>query len=205
MAYVLAGGRGSRLLELTDMRAKPAVYFGGKSRIIDFALSTALTSGIRRIGVAPQYKAHSLIRHLQRGWNFFRPERNESFDILPASQRVADDKWYMGTADAVYQHIDIIESYAPHYIVLLAGDHVYKMDYELMLQQHVEQGADVTVGCIEVSREEATGFGVMGIDMQDQIISFLEKPIDPPSMPGRPGRSLASMGIYVFETKFLID
>ncbi len=205
MAYVLAGGRGSRLMELTDFRAKPAVYFGGKSRIIDFALSNALNSGIRRIGVATQYKAHSLIRHLQRGWNFFRPERNESFDILPASQRVTETGWYAGTADAVYQNIDIIESYAPRYIVLLAGDHVYKMDYELMLQQHVEQGADVTVGCIEVSREEATGFGVMGIDTKDLIVSFLEKPADPPEMPGRPGRSLASMGIYVFETKFLIE
>ena len=137
MAYVLAGGRGSRLMELTDRRAKPAVYFGGKFRIIDFALSNALNSGIRRIGVATQYKAHSLIRHMQRGWNFFRPERNESFDILPASQRVAEDKWYLGTADAVYQNIDIIESYDPRYIVVLAGDHVYKMDYELMLQQHV--------------------------------------------------------------------
>ena len=140
MAYVLAGGRGSRLLELTDRRAKPAVYFGGKSRIIDFALSNALNSGIRRIAVATQYKAHSLIRHLQRGWNFFRPERNESFDILPASQRVSETMWYLGTADAVYQNIDIIESYGPQFIVLLAGDHIYKMDYEKMLQQHVEFG-----------------------------------------------------------------
>ncbi len=205
MAYVLAGGRGSRLMELTDFRAKPAVYFGGKSRIIDFALSNALNSGIRRIGVATQYKAHSLIRHLQRGWNFFRPERNESFDILPASQRVSETGWYAGTADAVFQNIDIIESYAPRYIVLLAGDHVYKMDYEVMLQQHVEQGADVTVGCIEVSREEAMGYGVMAVDGQDRIVSFVEKPADPPDMPGRPGRCLASMGIYVFETRLLID
>jgi glucose-1-phosphate adenylyltransferase len=205
MAYVLAGGRGSRLMELTDIRAKPAVYFGGKSRIIDFALSNALNSGIRRIGVATQYKAHSLIRHLQRGWNFFRPERNESFDILPASQRVTETGWYAGTADAVFQNIDIIEGYAPRYIVLLAGDHVYKMDYEPMLQQHVEQRADVTVGCIEVGREEASGFGVMAVDAQDRITAFLEKPANPPAMPGKPGRSLASMGIYVFETKFLID
>jgi len=205
MAYVLAGGRGSRLMELTDIRAKPAVYFGGKSRIIDFALSNALNSGIRRISVATQYKAHSLIRHLQRGWNFFRPERNESFDILPASQRVTETGWYAGTADAVFQNIDIIEGYAPRYIVLLAGDHVYKMDYEQMLQQHVEQQADVTVGCIEVSAEEARGFGVMAVDAQDRITNFLEKPQDPPSMPGKPGRSLASMGIYVFETNFLID
>jgi glucose-1-phosphate adenylyltransferase len=205
MAYVLAGGRGSRLMELTDRRAKPAVYFGGKSRIIDFALSNALNSGIRRIGVATQYKAHSLIRHLQRGWNFFRPERNESFDVLPASQRVDEEKWYLGTADAVYQNIDIIESYEPRYMVILAGDHVYKMDYEKMLQQHVEQGADVTVGCLEVPRAEATGFGVMHVDESDRIISFLEKPKDPPAMPGKPEVSLASMGIYVFETKFLFD
>src|SRR5271155_4957527 len=148
-AYVLAGGRGSRLMELTDRRAKPAVYFGGKSRIIDFVLSNAVNSGIRRISVATQYKAHSLIRHLQRGWNFFRPERNESFDILPASQRVSETMWYLGTADAVYQNIDIIESYAPQYMVILAGDHVYKMDYEKMLQQHVESGADVTGRCLE--------------------------------------------------------
>ena len=205
MAYVLAGGRGSRLMELTDFRAKPAVYFGGKSRIIDFALSNALNSGIRRIGVATQYKAHSLIRHLQRGWNFFRPERNESFDILPASQRVTETGWYAGTADAVYQNIDIIESYAPRYIVLLAGDHVYKMDYEKMLQQHVEQQADVTVGCIEVACAEASGFGVMATDADGRITSFLEKPADPPAMPGKPGRTLASMGIYVFETRFLFE
>jgi glucose-1-phosphate adenylyltransferase len=205
MAYVLAGGRGSRLLELTDVRAKPAVYFGGKTRIIDFALSNALNSGIRRIAVATQYKAHSLIRHLQRGWNFFRPERNESFDILPASQRVSEEKWYLGTADAVYQNIDIIESYDPRYLIILAGDHIYKMDYEPMLQQHVEQNADVTIGCLEVSREEATGFGVMHIDETDRILSFLEKPKDPPAMPGKPGSALASMGIYVFETRKLFE
>jgi len=205
MAYVLAGGRGSRLQELTDFRAKPAVYFGGKSRIIDFALSNALNSGIRRIGVATQYKAHSLIRHLQRGWNFFRPERNESFDILPASQRINENSWYSGTGDAVFQNIDIIESYAPHYIVLLAGDHVYKMDYEPMLQQHVQQGADVTVGCIEVPRMDATAFGVMHVDANDRLIAFLEKPADPPGMPDKPDMALASMGIYVFETGFLFD
>jgi glucose-1-phosphate adenylyltransferase len=205
MAYVLAGGRGSRLLELTDWRAKPAVYFGGKSRIVDFALSNALNSGIRRIGVATQYKAHSLIRHLQRGWNFFRLERNESFDILPASQRVSETGWYAGTADAVYQNIDIIESYAPKYLVILAGDHVYKMDYEQMLQQHVEQGADVTIGCLEVPRAEASGFGVMHVDAADRILSFIEKPKDPPAMPGNPEASLASMGIYVFDTEFLFD
>src|SRR6266511_78251 len=205
MAYVLAGGRGSRLMELTDKRAKPAVYFGGKSRIIDFALSNALNSGIRRIGVATQYKAHSLIRHLQRGWNFFRQERNESFDILPASQRVSDTAWYAGTADAVYQNIDIIESYAPNYMVVLAGDHVYKMDYEQMLKQHVEQGADVTIGCLEVARAEASSFGIVHIDEHDRVSSFIEKPKDPPAKPGNPNESLASMGIYVFNTDFLID
>jgi glucose-1-phosphate adenylyltransferase len=205
MAYVLAGGRGSRLMELTDRRAKPAVYFGGKSRIIDFALSNALNSGIRRIAVATQYKAHSLIRHLQFGWNFFRPERNESFDILPASQRVSEDRWYIGTADAVFQNLDIIEAHDPKYILVLAGDHIYKMDYERMLQQHVEQGADVTVGCLEVSRKEATGFGVMQVDAHDRIIDFVEKPKKPPTMPGKPDRCLASMGIYVFDTKFLAE
>ena len=205
MAYVLAGGRGSRLLELTDKRAKPAVPFGGKSRIIDFALSNALNSGIRRMGVATQYKAHSLIRHMQRGWNFLRPERNESFDILPASQRVSEDQWYAGTADAVYQNLDIIESYGIKYMVLLAGDHIYKMDYELMLQQHVDSGADVTIGCLEVPRMEAVGFGVMAVDGKDRVVSFLEKPKDPPGMPDRPDMALASMGIYVFEMGFLAD
>ena len=205
MAYVLAGGRGSRLLELTDKRAKPSVFFGGKSRIIDFALSNALNSGIRRIGVATQYKAHSLIRHLQRGWNFLRPERNEGFDILPASQRVSEDRWYTGTADAVFQNIDIIGSYGPDYMIILAGDHIYKMDYEPMLEQHVNSGAVVTVGCLEVPRMEATGFGVMHIDEDDRIIQFLEKPADPPGMPDKPDMALASMGIYVFETKFLFD
>src|SRR5215469_16703730 len=205
MAYVLAGGRGSRLMELTDRRAKPAVYFGCKSRIIDFALSNALNSGIRRIGVATQYKAHSLIRHLQRGWNFFRVERNESFDILPASQRVSETEWYAGTADAVYQNIDIIESYAPEHVIILAGDHIYKMDYEPMLQTHYERQADVTVGCIAVPRAEASSFGVMAVDTEDRIISFLEKPKDPPGMPGMPDRALGSMGIYVFATKMLFD
>ncbi|MCA0422010.1 MAG: glucose-1-phosphate adenylyltransferase [Proteobacteria bacterium] len=205
MAYVLAGGRGSRLMELTDRRAKPAVYFGGKSRIIDFALSNAVNSGIRRIAIATQYKAHSLIRHLQHGWNFFRTERNESFDVLPASQRVSEDRWYVGTADAVYQNLDIIQDYEPKYIILLAGDHIYKMDYEQMLQQHVEQGADVTVGCLEVTKKEATGFGVMHVDATDRILEFYEKPKKPPTMPGKPDKCLASMGIYVFNTDFLAD
>ena len=203
MAYVLAGGRGSRLMELTDTRAKPAVYFGGKARIIDFALSNAINSGIRRVAVATQYKAHSLIRHLHRGWNFLRPGRNESFDVLPASQRISEDQWYAGTADAVYQNIDIIEDYAPKYIIILAGDHIYKMDYEVMLQQHVESGADVTVGCLEVPREEAVGFGVMHVDAKGRITDFVEKPADPPAMPGKPDMALASMGIYVFDTAFL--
>jgi glucose-1-phosphate adenylyltransferase len=205
MAYVLAGGRGSRLYELTDTRAKPAVYFGGKTRIIDFALSNAINSGIRRIGVATQYKAHSLIRHLTRGWNFLRHERNESFDILPASQRVSEFQWYEGTADAVFQNLDIIEDHAPRFMVILAGDHIYKMDYEIMLQQHVTQGADVTVGCIEVPRMAATGFGVMAVDTEDRITAFVEKPADPPGIPGREDIALASMGIYVFTTDFLIE
>ncbi|MGE4409013.1 MAG: glucose-1-phosphate adenylyltransferase [Sphingobium sp.] len=205
MAYVLAGGRGSRLKELTDNRAKPAVYFGGKARIIDFALSNAINSGIRRIGVATQYKAHSLIRHMQRAWNFMRPERNESFDILPASQRIDEFHWYEGTADAVFQNIDIIHAHAPRYMVILAGDHIYKMDYELMLQQHVNSGADVTVGCLVVPRRDATGFGVMAVDDSDTITSFVEKPADPPGIPGDPDHALASMGIYVFETDFLFD
>ena len=205
LAYVLAGGRGSRLQELTDKRAKPAVYFGGKSRIIDFALSNAVNSGIRRIAVATQYKAHSLIRHLQGGWNFFRPERNESFDILPASQRVSETNWYLGTADAVYQNIDILEAHGTKYILVLAGDHIYKMDYEIMLKQHVESGANVTVGCLEMPRAESSGFGIMHVDDNGVIQSFLEKPADPPAMPGKPDKSLASMGIYVFDSQFLYD
>jgi glucose-1-phosphate adenylyltransferase len=205
MAYVLAGGRGSRLMELTENRAKPAVYFGGKTRIIDFALSNALNSGIRRIAVATQYKAHSLIRHLQRGWNFLQPMRNESFDILPASQRVAENQWYMGTADAVFQNLDIVDGYASEFIVVLAGDHVYKMDYERMLVQHVNDGADVTVGCIEVSVEDAKSLGVMHVDASERIVDFIEKPPHPPEMPGRPGRVLGSMGIYVFRRQFLTE
>ena len=205
MAFVLAGGRGSRLYELTDRRAKPAMYFGGKSRIIDFPLSNAVNSGIRRIGVATQYKAHSLIRHLQRGWSFFRAERNESLDILPASQQMDNENWYKGTADAVAQNRSIIEGYGPKYIVILAGDHIYKQDYAMMVEHHVASGADVTVGCIEVPRMEATGFGVMKVDTEDRILDFVEKPADPPAMPDDPDRALASMGIYVFETAFLFD
>lgn len=206
LAMVLAGGRGSRLKDLTEIRAKPAVYFGGKFRIIDFALSNAMNSGIKRIAVATQYKQHSLIRHLQRGWNFYRAERNESFDIMPASQTMSDDRWYEGTADAVYQNIPIIESYENvEYIVVLAGDHIYKMDYELMLEEHVNSGADVTVGCLEVSKTEAKAFGVMGVDKNDVITDFLEKPADPPTIPGMKDVCLASMGIYVFNKEFLFE
>ncbi len=205
MAFVLAGGRGSRLKELTDLRAKPGVYFGGKTRIIDFALSNALNSGIRKMAVATQYKAHSLIRHCQRGWSFFRAERNEYLDILPASQRVSETQWYLGTADAVTQNIDIVDSYGVEYILVLAGDHIYKMDYEVMLQQHVDSGADVTIGCLTVPRTDASAFGVMAIDAQDRVTSFLEKPADPPGTPDDPDVTLASMGIYVFKWSFLRD
>ena len=205
MAFVLAGGRGSRLKELTDTRAKPAVYFGGKTRIIDFALSNALNSGIRKMSIATQYKAHSLIRHCQRGWNFFRAERNEYLDILPASQRVAENQWYLGTADAVTQNIDIVDSYGVDYVLILAGDHIYKMDYELMIAAHVAADADVTVGCLTVPREEAKAFGVMAVDGNDRITSFLEKPADPPGTPDNPDIALASMGIYVFKWSFLRD
>lgn len=203
MAFVLAGGRGSRLEELTDRRAKPAVHFGGKTRIIDFPLSNAYNSGVRKMAIATQYKAHSLIRHMQRGWGFFRAERNEYLDILPASQRVAENKWYLGTADAVTQNIDIVDDYAVKYVIVLAGDHVYKMDYEIMLRQHVETGADVTVGCLTVPREEASAFGVMDVDAQGKVVGFLEKPADPPGTPDDPDLALASMGIYVFTWDFL--
>ncbi len=205
MVFVLAGGRGSRLKELTDRRVKPAVYFGGKGRIIDFALSNALNSGIRRMAIATQYKAHSLIRHLQRGWSFFRAERNEFLDVLPASQRAGNENWYLGTADAVTQNIDIVDSYDVDYVIILAGDHIYKMDYEIMLRQHVESEADVTVGCLTVPRMQATAFGVMATDEDGRITSFLEKPSDPPATPEDPKLALASMGIYVFKWSFLRD
>ncbi|PRY92988.1 glucose-1-phosphate adenylyltransferase [Hasllibacter halocynthiae] len=203
VAFVLAGGRGSRLKELTDRRAKPAVPFGGKTRIVDFALSNALNSGIRKMAVATQYKAHSLIRHCQRGWSFFRAERNEYLDILPASQRVSEEKWYLGTADAVTQNIDIVDDYDIDYVLILAGDHIYKMDYEIMLQQHVDTGADVTIGCLTVPREEASAFGVMAVDADDRVTGFLEKPADPPGTPDDPAVTLASMGIYVFRWSYL--
>ena len=203
VALVLAGGRGTRLKQLTDKRAKPAVYFGGKFRIIDFALSNCLNSGIRRMAVVTQYKSHSLLRHMQRGWSFFRAELNEMLDLLPAQQRAGEEHWYRGTADAIFQNIDIIRSNKPEYIVILAGDHIYKMDYSLMVKDHAERGAGCTVGCIEVSRAEATAFGVMAVDDQRQITAFVEKPADPPPMPGNPDMSLASMGIYVFDAEYL--
>jgi glucose-1-phosphate adenylyltransferase len=205
IALVLAGGRGSRLHHLTDRRAKPAVYFGGKFRIIDFALSNCLNSGIRRIGVITQYKSHSLLRHLQRGWAFLKSEMNEFVDLLPAQQRMDEESWYRGTADAVSQNRDILDSYEAEYVVVLGGDHVYKMNYALMLADHVSKGRECTVGCIEVPREEATGFGVMAIDEQWNITDFVEKPAEPPTVPGKSDRSLASMGIYIFNAKYLFD
>lgn len=205
IALVLAGGRGSRLMQLTDRRAKPAVYFGGKFRIIDFALSNCINSGFRRIGVLTQYKSHSLLRHLQRGWNFFRGEVGEFCDLMPAQQRVSETAWYQGTADAVYQNIDILAGYGADHVVILAGDHIYKMDYGALLLDHIERKADVTVACIDVPRREATGFGVMHVDDDRRVIDFIEKPADPPPMPGRPDRALASMGVYVFGADFLYD
>lgn len=203
VALVLAGGRGSRLKQLTDTRAKPAVYFGGKFRIIDFALSNCLNSGIRRMAVVTQYKSHSLMRHMQRGWSFLRAELNEMVDLLPAQQRVGEEHWYRGTADAIFQNLDIIRSSKPKYIVILAGDHVYKMDYSIMLKDHVTQGAGCTVGCIEVPRDQASAFGVMAVDAGRQITAFVEKPTNPPAMPGNDAVSLASMGIYVFNADYL--
>ena len=203
VALVLAGGRGSRLKSLTDRRAKPAGYFGGKFRIVDFALSNCLNSGIRRIGVITQYKSHSLLRHVQRGWGFLKSEMNEFVDLLPAQQRTDDESWYRGTADAVYQNQDILASYGADYIVVLAGDHIYKMNYALMLADHVAKGRDCTVGCIAVPKAEATAFGVMAIDDNYIITDFVEKPADPPTMPGDDTRALASMGIYIFNARFL--
>ncbi len=203
VALVLAGGRGSRLKNLTDSRAKPAVYFGGKFRIVDFALSNCLNSGIRRIGVITQYKSHSLLRHLQRGWAFLKSEMNEFVDLLPAQQRMDDESWYRGTADAVYQNQDILAGYKADYVVVLAGDHVYKQNYALMLADHVALGQECTVGCIEVPRMDATAFGVMAIDEARRIVDFVEKPADPPAVPGKPDRALASMGIYIFNARYL--
>ncbi|MDZ7812317.1 MAG: glucose-1-phosphate adenylyltransferase [Ideonella sp.] len=205
IALVLAGGRGSRLHHLTDRRAKPAVYFGGKFRIVDFALSNCLNSGIRRIGVITQYKSHSLLRHLQRGWAILKSEMNEFVDLLPAQQRMDEESWYRGTADAVSQNQDILDSYNAEYVVVLGGDHIYKMNYALMLADHVAKGRECTVACIEVPREEAKGFGVMAVDAEWRITDFVEKPAEPPTVPGNPNMSLASMGIYIFNAKYLRD
>ena len=205
IALVLAGGRGSRLHALTDRRAKPAVYFGGKFRIVDFALSNCLNSGVRRIGVVTQYKSHSLLRHLQRGWSFLRSEFNEFIDLLPAQQRIDESSWYQGTADAVYQNLDILRAHRPEYILILAGDHIYKMDYASLIADHVAQGARCTVACIEVPVAEATAFGVMATDAQRRIVRFDEKPAHPTPMPGRPGHALASMGVYVFDADYLFE
>ncbi len=205
LALVLAGGRGSRLYELTDWRAKPALYFGGKFRIIDFPLSNCINSGIRQVGVLTQYKAHSLVRHLVRGWSHFKKELGEYVEVLPASQRYSDD-WYQGTADAIYQNMDIIRASNPKYVVVLSGDHIYKMDYGHMLVAHVERGADMTVSCLEVPTEEAAGaFGVMQVDENNRVLGFEEKPEQPSEVPGSPGLCLASMGNYVFTTEFLFD
>ena len=201
---ILAGGRGSRLKQLTDWRAKPAVPFGGKFRIIDFPLSNCVNSGIRRLGVATQYKSHSLIRHIQRGWSFLDGRMKEFVDLLPAQQRV-QEQWYQGTADAVFQNLDILKANDPEYVLILAGDHIYKMDYGRMLAYHVSQQADMTVACVEVPIAEATAFGVMGVDDDWRVRAFLEKPANPPSIPGQPQRALASMGIYAFNAKFLYE
>ncbi|MGL4563694.1 MAG: sugar phosphate nucleotidyltransferase, partial [Halioglobus sp.] len=204
LALVLAGGRGSRLRQLTLWRAKPAVPFGGKFRIIDFPLSNCVNSGIRKVGILTQYKAHSLIQHVQRGWGFMRGELGEFVELLPAQQRL-ETSWYEGTADAIYQNIDIIRTHKPEFVLILAGDHIYKMDYGTMLVAHVEAEADITVGCIEVPLEEARAFGVMAVDENSRIVQFAEKPEHPIPMPGRDDVALASMGIYVFRTEVLIE
>jgi glucose-1-phosphate adenylyltransferase len=203
LALILAGGRGSRLKQLTLWRAKPATPFGGKYRIIDFPLSNCINSGIRRVCVLTQYKAHSLIQHIQRGWGFLRGEFGEFVELLPAQQRLDEASWYKGTADAVYQNLDIIRNHAPEFVLILAGDHIYKMDYGPMLAHHVESKADVTVGSIEVPRERAHEFGVLSVNTQNEVVQFIEKPENPEESPGRSGMTLVSMGIYVFNTAFL--
>src|SRR5579863_7341602 len=203
IALVLAGGRGSRLHQLTDRRAKPAVFFGGKFRIIDFALSNCLNSNIRRIAVITQYKAHSLLRHLQMGWSFLRPEMNEFLDLLPAQQRLDEATWYRGTADAVFQNFDILRSPRPEFFVVLAGDHIYKMDYSNMLGDLSAKGADCIVACVEVPIAQASDFGIIAVDEAMRIVDFQEKPRLPPCIPGKPDRALASMGIYAFSADFL--
>jgi glucose-1-phosphate adenylyltransferase len=205
IALILAGGRGSRLMNMTDWRAKPAVPFGGKFRIIDFPLSNCVNSGIRKIGILTQYKADSLIRHIQQGWGFLRGEFSEYVDLMPAQQRHDENSWYQGTADAVFQNIDILRSRNPEYILVLAGDHIYKMDYGAMLADHVEKKADLTIGCIEVSLQDAMAFGVMDVDDNRRVRAFVEKPEHPPVMPGRTNTALASMGIYIFNARFLFE
>ncbi len=204
LALVLAGGRGSRLKQLTDWRAKPAVPFGGKFRIIDFPLSNCINSGVRRVGVLTQYKSHSLIRHIQKGWGFLRGEFGEFVELLPAQQRL-EGTWYAGTADAIYQNLDIIRSHRPEFVLVLAGDHIYKMDYGPMLARHLENNADLTIACLEVSLREASSFGVMTVNEQQQIVKFVEKPSQPEALPDRPDTALASMGIYIFNTQFLYE
>jgi glucose-1-phosphate adenylyltransferase len=204
-AMVLAGGRGSRLHQLTDWRAKPAVPFGGKFRIIDFVLSNCVNSGIRHIGVATQYKSHSLIQHIQRGWSFLNGQFGEFIDLLPAQQRVDESHWYQGTADAVFQNLDILRFSNPDFVLILGGDHVYKMDYGKLLAFHVENKADMTVACLEVPVAEATAFGVMTVDENSRVVEFAEKPANPAPILGKPGKSLVSMGIYVFNAKFLFE
>ena len=204
VAIILAGGRGSRLKSLTDWRAKPAVQFGGKFRIIDFPLSNCVNSGIRRINVATQYKAQSLIQHIQRGWGFLRGEFNEYVNIIPAQQRISEE-WYKGTADAVYQNIDLLREGGAEYILILAGDHIYKMDYGKMLATHVRNNADMTVACINVPLDDAKGFGVLAVDETDRVVEFAEKPANPKHMPDDPTKAFASMGIYVFNAKFLYE
>jgi glucose-1-phosphate adenylyltransferase len=203
LVLILAGGEGSRLHDLTRWRAKPAVPFGGKFRIIDFSLSNCINSGMRRIGVLTQYRAHSMIRHLQRAWSFLRNEIGEFVEILPAQQRTLEKRWYKGTADALYQNIDIIGRHSPDYVMVLGGDHIYTMDYSRMLLHHVENNADFTVGCIQIPISEASRFGVMSIDESTRITAFTEKPSRPDSIPGRPDTALASMGIYIFSTSKL--
>ncbi|HPQ26180.1 MAG TPA: sugar phosphate nucleotidyltransferase, partial [Gammaproteobacteria bacterium] len=202
LVLVLAGGEGSRLKNLTKWRAKPAVPFGGKYRIIDFALSNCINSGLRRIGVLTQYKSHSLIRHLQRAWGFMRPEIGEFVEIIPAQQRLRPE-WYQGTADAIYQNLDIVYRHEPDYVLVLGGDHIYTMNYAKMLAAHVQAEAELTIGCIEAPADEAKAFGVMSVDEDYRITRFAEKPADPECIPGKPGIALASMGIYIFSMEFL--
>ncbi len=205
LALIMAGGRGSRLKDLTAWRAKPAVPFGGKFRIIDFPLSNCINSGIRRIGVLTQYKSHSLNLHIQHGWGHLRGEFGEFVELLPAQQRVNETSWYTGTADSIYQNLDIIRDHNPEYVLILAGDHIYKMDYGAMLAKHVESEADLTIGCIEVDRKQASAFGVMGVEASMRIKTFVEKPAEPAPMPGDDTHSLCSMGIYIFNKDFLFE